>query len=117
MEIPKSFKRAIADIFYDKKIYVLSKKESMDCEGDYIVEKNENVYNFMGNVSFSNFKAIKEEYGLEYDIDIVITTSLDHKEKINLSTLILYDGKSSDIIDKFLKDSHVMFVVAVLKWK
>ena len=54
MEIPESFKRAIADTFYDKKIYVLSKKESMDCEGDYIVEKNENVYNFMGNVSFSN---------------------------------------------------------------
>ncbi len=115
MEIPESFKRAIADTFYDKKIYVLSKKESMDCEGDYIVEKNENVYNFMGNVSFSNFKAIKEEYGLEYDIDIVITTSLDHKEKINLSTLILYDGKTYEITDKFLKDSHLMLVGAL--WK
>ena len=113
MEIPESFKRAIADTFYDKKIHALSKKESMDCEGDYIVEKNENVYNFMGNVSFSNFKAIKEEYGLEYDIDIVITTSLDHKEKINLSTLILYDDKTYEITDKFLKDSHMMLVGAL----
>lgn len=113
MEIPESFKRAIADTFYDKKIYVLSKKESMDCEGDYIVEKNENVYNFMGNVSFSNFKAIKEEYGIDCDIDIVITTSLEHKEKIDLSTLIVYNGKTYEITDKFLKDSHMMLVGAL----
>ena len=113
MEIPKSFKRAIADIFYDKKIYVLSEKESMDCEGDYIIKKNENVYNFMGNVSFSNFKAIKEEYGIDCDIDIVITTSLEHKEKIDLSTLIVYNGKTYEITDKFLKDSHMMLVGAL----
>lgn len=113
MEIPKSFKRAIADIFYDKKIYVLSKKKSIDCEGDYIVEKNEKVYDFMGNVSFSNFKAIKEEYGIDCDIDIVITTSLEHKEKIDLSTLIVYNGKTYEITDKFLKDSHMMLVGAL----
>lgn len=113
MEIPESFKRAIAATFYDKKIYVLSKKESIDCEGDYTVEKNEKVYAFMGNVSFSNFKAIKEEYGIDCDIDIVITTSLEHKEKIDLSALILYSGKTYEITDKFLKDSHMMLVGAL----
>ena len=67
----------------------------------------------MGNVSFSNFKAIKEEYGIDCDIDIVITTSLEHKEKIDLSTLIVYNGKTYEITDKFLKDSHMMLVGAL----
>lgn len=110
MNIPKSFETAIEKTFYDKSISILNKIATRDAEGDYIVKKSDEVYNFMGNVSFSNFKAIKEEYGLEYDIGIVITTSLEHKDKINLSTLVSYNDKTYEITDKIEKDSHLMLV-------
>lgn len=110
MYIPQTFNKAIEKTFYDKSISILNKIATRDAEGDYIVKKSDEVYNFMGNVSFSNFKAIKEEYGLEYDIGIVITTSLEHKDKINLSTLVSYNDKTYEITDKIEKDSHLMLV-------
>lgn len=113
MNIPESFKIAIANAFYDKTIDVLSKKETLDAEGDYIVEKSDKIDDFMGNVSFSNFKAIKEGYGLEYNIDISITTSLKNKDKVDLSTLISYKDKTYEITDKFERDSHLLLIGVV----
>lgn len=113
MYIPQTFNKAIEKTFYDKSISILNKITTRDAEGDYIIEKSDKVYNFMGNVSFSNFKAIKEEYGLENDIGIVITTSLKHKDKINLSTLISYNDITYEITDKIENDSHLMLVGAI----
>lgn len=113
MKIPESFKTEMEKTFYDKSIDVLEKKYTIDAEGDYIVKKADKVYNFMGNVSFSNFKTVKEEYGIEHDISIVITTSLRHKNNIDLSTLISYNDITYEIIDKIEKDSHLMLVGAV----
>lgn len=113
MNIPKSFETAIENTFYDKKISVLDKAHSLDAEGGYIMEKGNELSNFMGNVSFSNFKAIKEEYGLEYNIDISITTSLKNKDKVDLSTLISYKDKTYEITDKFERDSHLLLIGVV----
>lgn len=110
MYIPKTFKESIEKTFYDKKIIVLNKTHSRDAEGDYFVEKGDELYNFMGNVSFSNFKAIKEEYGIDYEIDITITTSLKNNEKVNLSNLILYKGITYEITEKKESDSHLLLV-------
>lgn len=113
MKIPESFKTEMEKTFYDKSIDVLKKKYAVDAEGDYIVKKSDKAYNFMGNVSFSNFKAVKEEYGIEHDISIVITTALRHKNNIDLSTLISYKDVIYEITDKIEKDSHLMLVGAV----
>ena len=115
MNIPENFKKAISDVFYDKKIDILSKKTEFDEEGDYRTESSTRIGEFDGNVSFSNFKAIKEEYGLEYEIDIAITTSLVNKEKLNIGNLISYNDFIYEITDKFERDSHLMIVGA--KWE
>lgn len=115
MNIPKSFETAIENAFYDKKISVLDKTHSLDTEGSYITKKGNELSNFMGNVSFSNFKAIKEEYGIEHDISIVISTSLKHKSNIKISTLISYNDITYEVTDKIEKDSHLMLVGAI--WK
>lgn len=113
MYIPKTFKRAIEKTFYDKSIFILDKTATRDVEGDYIEESTNKVDEFIGNVSFSNFKEIKEEYGLEYDIGVVISTLLKNKDKINLSTLISYNDIIYEITDKFERDSHLLLIGSV----
>ncbi len=113
MYIPKTFKRAVEKTFYDKSIVILNKIDTLDAEGDYYVESADKMDEFIGNVSFSNFKEIKEEYGLEYNIGVVISTSLENKDKINLSTLISYNDITYEITDKFESDSHLLLIGSV----
>lgn len=113
MYIPKTFKKAIEKTFYDKSIFILDKIATRDAEGDYIVKSTDKIDEFIGNVSFSNFKEIKEEYGLGYDIGVVISTSLENKGQVNLSTLISYNDITYEITDKFEKDSHLLLIGSV----
>ena len=105
----------IPDTFYDKSISVLSKEDMLDIEGGFVSNASVEKDRFVGNVSFSNCKAIKEEYGIEEQIDIVVTAGIENKEKVQLTDLISYQGIKYEVTDKIVTDSHLIVVGS--KWE
>ena len=88
MFIPQSMKTEIAKKFYDKEVHLMKMSTEVDGEGGvktkgYTVEKS-----FKGNISFSNCEKIQEDYGLDYNVDITITTYYTGLEK---DAIITYD--------------------------
>lgn len=112
MYIPKSMKKQIAKTFYDKTVQILNKEESIDAEGG-VNSKGVDVLNtFKGNVNFSNCKKIQEEYGLDYNIDISITTDYN---LIEINDIIKYQDVIYNVTDVLGSDSHVLIVAT--KWR
>lgn len=112
MYIPKSMTKAIANAFYDKTIEVLKDNTVTDAEGGIVYKGLATVDSFKGNVSFSNCKKIQEEYGLDYEIDISITTDY---ELIRHNQLIKYNDVVYNVNDVLQSDSH--FLIVATKWR
>ncbi|MEG0618747.1 MAG: hypothetical protein RR557_05505 [Bacilli bacterium] len=115
MYIPKKMSKKISDVFYDKTVYILIKKNEVDAEGgtSIKVDPNEFTDTFKGNVNFSNCKLIQEEYGLDYNIDISITTL--NSTKIKTNDIIKYNSVIYNVTDVIVKDSHIRVVAE--KWR
>lgn len=116
MFFPKVAQNIIADIFYDKNIYILDKTESIDDEGGIVKQKdvNSNIKrSFNGNVKFNELGAVQNEMGLVEKIDISITCSTS--VEIELDDLI----KVGEVIYQVTKvlpfDSHKL--IAGVKWQ
>ena len=113
MYIPQTMKDKIADIFYDKTVEIMSKNTIVDAEGGVNYRGLIVASNFKCNVSFSNCKSIQEEYGLDYNIDISITSHVDTSVAIN--DIIRYDNIIYNVTDVLKSDSHVLIVAT--KWR
>ena len=112
MFIPQSMKTAIAKTFYDKEIHLMNKSVDIDAEGGvkttgYTVQEN-----FNGNVNFSNCEKIQEEYGLDYKIDISITTDYTG---LKTDSILSYNQVLYEVKGIYPLDSHVLIVGA--KWR
>ena len=107
MNVPKSFKKNIERVFYDKIIKVLKYEEITDTEGGIVVKAEEIIDNFKGNVNISNFKLLQESYGLDYEVDIAITTNYN---KLKLNDIIEYNDVKYQVTDNIASDSHYMVV-------
>lgn len=112
MYIPKSMKKQIAKTFYDKEVSILVSKTSMDAEGGVNTKGYEVLDKFKGNVNFSNCKQIQEEYGLDYEIDVSITTDYN---LLNINDIIKYQDVVYKVTDILSSDSH--FLVVATKWR
>lgn len=112
MYIPKSMMKQIANTFYDKEVSVLVKIDSIDAEGGVNSKGYEVLDNFKCNVNFSNCKQIQEEYGLDYNIDVSITT--DYK-LLNINDIIKYQDVVYKVTDVLPSDSHILVVAT--KWR
>ena len=133
MYIPKIMKKQMAKYFYDKGILVLNKSISRDAEGGLHTTAERVSYKFYGNVSFSNFGKIQEDYGLDYKIDISITASPEtfedkvyledaelvyERDKIyirntndillGINDIISYGGKKYKVTNIIPTDSHIL---------
>ena len=113
MYIPRTMSKAIAETFYDKTIYKLVKNIITDEEGGIVSKGYSVVSEFKGNASFSNCKEIQEEYGLEYEIDIAITTFTD--TEIEIDDIIKYNDITFKVTDVLISDSHKLVVAT--KWQ
>ena len=102
----------IASVFYDKEVEVLEKITTVDAEGGVNTKGLQSKDNFKGNVSFSNCKKIQEEYGLDYNIDISITT--DYK-LLKVNDIIKYLDVVYNVTDVLSSDSH--FLIVATKWR
>lgn len=112
MFIPETMKRGIAKAFYDKDIHLLNKSTEMDSEGDVKTTGYTEINNFKGNVNFSNCEKIQEEYGLDYKINISITTDYTEVKKTDI---LSYDNILYEVKGIYPKDSHVLIVGT--KWR
>ena len=112
MYIPKIMMKQIAKTFYDKEVSILVKTESIDTEGGVNSKGYEVLNKFKGNVNFSNCKRIQEEYGLDYSIDVSITTSYD---LLNINDIIKYQDVTYNVTDILPSDSHILVVAT--KWR
>lgn len=113
MYIPKTMKDKIANTFYDKTVEIMSKQTTIDAEGGINSKGLTVTSNFNGNVSFSNCKSIQEEYGLDYNIDIAITSHVNTNVAIN--DIIKYENVIYNVTDVLKSDSHVLIVAT--KWR
>lgn len=112
MYIPNQMTKQIARVFYDKTVDVLASNVITDAEGGVNYNGYAVVDNFKGNVNFSNCKKIQEEYGLDYNIDISITT--DYNLLIH-NNLIRYKDVVYNVTDILPSDSHILIVAT--KWR
>lgn len=112
MYIPKTMTKAMAKAFYDKTVEVLTNNVITDAEGGVIYKGYATVDKFKGNVSFSNCKKIQEEYGLDYNIDISITTNY---EQLKINDIIKYLDVVYNVTDVLPSDSH--FLIVATKWR
>ena len=113
MYIPKTMTDKIASAFYDKTVEVMSNQTTTDAEGGVTYKGLAVTDSFNGNVSFSNCKKIQEEYGLDYEIDISITTYTD--TNISINDIIKYDNVIYCVNDVLPSDSHILIVAT--KWR
>jgi hypothetical protein len=105
-------KTAIAKAFYDKDIHLMNKSVDKDAEGGVKTKGYSVKDSFKGNVNFSNCEKIQEEYGLDYKINISITTDYTG---LKTDDILSYDKVLYEVKGIYIKDSHVLIVGA--KWR
>lgn len=104
--------KQIANTFYDKEVSVLVSKTTTDAEGGVNNKGYEVLDTFKGNVNFSNCKQIQEEYGLDYNIDVAITTNYNILE---INDIIKYQDVVYKVTDILPSDSHLLVIAT--KWR
>lgn len=104
--------KKIAQVFYDKSVDVLTNNVVTDAEGGVIYKGYAVKDNFKANVNFSNCKQIQEEYGLDYNIDISITTDY---YLLKTNDIIKYQDVIYNVTDILPSDSH--FLIVATKWR
>jgi len=105
--LPAGFKETIASIFYDKEVAIFDKVSSKDAEGGVVIGKGVQRGTFKGNVRFTDLKKTQEDYGLDYKIDVAITTDY---EDIYIGDLLGYKLVTYEVTDTLLYDSHILVV-------
>ena len=112
MYIPKNMTKQIAKVFYDKEVSILVKTNTIDAEGGVNTKGYDVIDTFKGNVNFSNCKQIQEEYGLDYNIDVSITTDYN---LLKINDIIKYQEIIYNVTDILPSDSHLLVVAT--KWR
>ena len=100
----------IAKAFYDKEVYLIDKRTEMDAEGGVTTKGYTVKESFKGNVNFSNCEKIQEDYGLDYKIDVSLTTDYTglKKDDIFAYNKLLYTVKGI-----YPRDSHSLILGAL----
>lgn len=109
MQIPKVFKQAIADTFYDKDIEIWTSGIIKDEEGSVIGEgKLERIDSLKGNFQFSTREYIQQEYGKEIQANAIVTCN---ETKAKIGNILIYDNEEYTIKSLVPSDSHITLLV------
>lgn len=107
MFIPRTMKTEIAKRFYDKEIHLMDKSAEIDAEGGVKTKGYTVTGVFKGNVNFSNCEKIQEEYGLDYKVDITITTDYTG---LKVADILSYNKVLYEVKGIYINDSHIRVV-------
>lgn len=110
MFIPQTMKTAIAKTFYDKEIHLMDKRTEKDAEGGVKTLSDTEKQTFYGNVNFSNCEKIQEDYGLDYKVNISITTDFG---AITKDDIFAFDGVLYEVKGVYPRDSHKLVLGAI----
>ena len=103
MFIPQTMKTVIAKTFYDKEIHLMDKRTETDAEGGVKTLGYSVKDTFKGNVNFSNCEKIQEDYGLDYKVNVSITTDYTW---LTERDILQYDGVLYEVKGIYTRDSH-----------
>ena len=112
--IPETMKKAISSRFYDKEVKLVRITKNKDEEGGLVWSNPTIIGSFKANVNFNDFRKIQKQYGLDYDINIVLTT--DTSVNINVNNTIFYNSKYYSVRDVFVRDSHKTIIAIYQEW-
>ena len=85
-------------------------RTELDAEGGVTTTGYTVKGSFKGNVNFSNCEKIQEEYGLDYKVNISITTDYTSLSK---SDIIAYDTVLYEVKGIYPRDSHTLVLGAI----
>ena len=109
MNIPETFKQAIADTFYDKDIEIWTEGTIKDDEGSVVGNgKLEKIDTFKGNFQFSTREYIQQEYGKEIEANAIVTCD---KTVAEIDNILVYNDKEYTIKSLVPYDSHITILV------
>ncbi len=112
MIIPQDFQDSMSKHFYDKTVERVGETLITEEDGATHTELSAITGTFEGNVRLTNFKKVQEQYGLDYAIDLTVTTMND--TMIEIDEVIQYSGITYKVTDVLPFDSHKMIVG--VKW-
>lgn len=107
MNIPDSFKKKIKSTFYDKTINRHGVTSTKDGEGWTRDGQLTSNGSYLGNTKFSNFDEVKQAYGIDQQIAMIVTTD----QNIPLGEINSYNGNYYRVIKSIPFDSHYMLVL------
>jgi hypothetical protein len=105
-------KKAMAETFYDKDVHLLNKSVEIDAEGGVKTNGYTLKNTFKGNVNFTNCEKIQEEYGLDYKVNVSITT--DHTG-LDKGDIFAYDKVLYEIKGIYVRDSHTLVLGTICR--
>lgn len=106
MNIPNSFKKAIANNFYDKEIKIMTTEteQERDDEGCIIETEKVIVKEFiMGNFQYCTLEKIQQEYGKEIIAECIVTCE---KTGATINDVCKYKNREYEIKAVIPSDSH-----------
>ena len=110
MFIPKTMKTAMAKAFYDKEIHILDKRTEMDAEGGVITKGYAVRDTFKGNVNFSNCEKLQEDYGLDYRVNVSISTDYNG---VKLNDILSFNTVLYEVKGIYTRDSHTLVLGSI----
>lgn len=112
MLVSNDWNSIFSKVFYDKSIDILNRTDTYDAEGGLVTSTGA-MSTFKGNVQFNNLKAVQEELGLLYKIDMTITTQTTVSLEIN--SILSYQDNKYIVTDVIPFDTHKVVVCKI--WK
>lgn len=106
MLVDKSFKEAIANVFYDKELTLYEVAVVKDDDGSTRREISQIETTIKGNVRFNDLARVQQDYGISEVIDVAITT----QDGVDSGAVLEYSGRLFEIIKVIPFDSHNLLI-------
>lgn len=111
MNIPKSFKNAIANVFYDKAMQLCVKVSETDEFGAIVGSGYEPILAFRGSFQPTSSVSDTDEFGSYKDSTFRVACDLASGQVSQQDHVVLHNGQYYEIIGKYPTDSALVLTV------
>jgi len=111
MNIPKSFKKAIANAFYDKAMQLCAKVSETDEFGAVVGFGYEPILSFKGSFQPTSSMSDTDEFGSYKDSTFRVACDLGPSQVSQQDHVVLYNGQYYEIMGKYPTDAALVLTV------